>query len=272
MQELVIKGLVVTVVIGGGTAYVRGWYHLRAAGYDSPAWRCVLYVAGLASIAIALLSPIDERASEQFSVHMIQHLLLTMLAAPLLLLGNPFPFVLWGLPRRPRHAVAAAFRPRARVRRVLAVITRLAVAGPIYVVTLWVWHLPRFYEAALNHEILHALEHLGFFGTAILFWWPIIRPAPCIGPRPHAGFQILYLMAATGQNIALGGLLSVPERLFYPHYAQIATGLGAGALDDQMLGGGIMWESGHMYLLPILVILYRLSQDDSREQSAASIQ
>lgn len=270
MEDFVVKGLAGTVLLGLGTAYVRGWCRLRAAGYESQAWRCALYLAGLASVAIALLSPLDELASVRFSSHMVQHLLLTMTAAPLLLLGNPFPFVLWGVSRAPRHVMAAAFRPGANVRRVLAVTTGLAVAGPIHVVTLWAWHLPRFYEAALSHEILHILEHLSFFGTAVLFWWPIIRPAPRLGPRPHPGFQVLYLIAATGQNVALGGLLSVPERLLYPHYAQIATGLGAGALDDQMLGGGIMWESGHMYLLPILIILYRLSRDDSRSHSPAS--
>ena len=269
VQEFVIKALVGIVVLGAGTAYLRGWYHLRASGYEAPAWRCALYVAGLASIVVALLSPIDELAAEQFSAHMIQHLLLTMTAAPLLLLGNPFPLVLWGLPRAPRRAVAAAFRPRASVRRVLIVITGLAVAGPVHVITIWVWHLPRFYEAALTHESLHALEHLSFFGTAILFWWPIIRPAPRMGPRPHPGFQILYLIAATGQNVALGALLSVPERLLYPHYAHIATGLGPGALDDQIFGGGIMWASGHMYLLPILVILYRFGRGDDSDHSTA---
>ena len=105
-----------------------------------------------------------------------------------------------------------------------------------------------------------------FFTAAILFWWPIVQPAPRLRPRVHPGFQILYLVIATAQNSALGMLLTVPERAFYPHYAKVAAALGVSAVDDQALGGGLMWSMGHMYLLPILVILYEVSRESERDR------
>jgi cytochrome c oxidase assembly factor CtaG len=132
-----------------------------------------------------------------------------------------------------------------------------------------VWHVPLLYDAAAEHEIVHAIEHVTFFGTALLFWWPIIRPAPRLGPRLHPGLQIAYLVAATAQSTALGMLLAVPERAFYPHYARAAAALGISAVDDQMVGGGLMWSGAHMYLLPILLILYGISRDAAREPDDA---
>src|SRR5262249_7321261 len=99
-----------------------------------------------------------------------------------------------------------------------------------------------------------------FFTTALLFWWPIVRPAPRLHPSTHPGFEILYLLAATAQNTALGVLLTVPEHSFYPYYEQTAVGLGVNAVDEQMAAGGIMWVSGHMYLLPILLMLYNFAR------------
>ena len=105
-----------------------------------------------------------------------------------------------------------------------------------------------------------------FFATAILFWWPILQPAPRLHRREHPGFQIAYLVLATAQNTALGFLLSIPERALYPHYARLAPSLGLNAVDDQAFGAGLMWGMGHMYLLPILLILYEVSRESERER------
>jgi putative membrane protein len=164
-------------------------------------------------------------------------------------------------------------RPGRAGRRVLSMLTFMPVAGAVYVVTVWVWHLPVLYDAAAEHEAVHALEHAMFFATAVLFWWPILHPAPRLHPRPHPGFQVLYLVLATAQNTALGMILSLPERAFYPHYARVAAELGLNAVEDQALGGGLMWSMGHMYLLPIFVILYemaRASEADVGEDSPAA--
>jgi putative membrane protein len=262
--ELALKTFLSLVLAGLAAVYGRGGWHLRAAGYEPPRWRLALYALGLATVAGALLG-LDDRAHERFSVHMIQHLLLIMVAAPLVLLGNPLPLILWGLPRAARRALAATLRPGARFRRALSMLTCLPVAGVLYVATVWVWHVPLMYDAAAEHELVHVVEHAMFLAVAIFFWWPIVQPAPRLRPRPHPGFQVVYLLLATAQNTALGMALTVPERAFYPHYVRLAATLGISPVDDQMLGGGLMWSMGHMYLLPILVILYNLSRDAARK-------
>ena len=264
MVEAAVKTVLSLVLAGLAAAYACGWRRLRTAGHAPPLWRLALYALGLTTVASALLSPLDDLAAARFSAHMGQHLLLTMMAAPLLLLGNPLPLVLWGLPPSVRWALAAPLRRRARLRAVLSALTFLPVAGLLHVTTVWVWHLPFLYDAAVEHELVHAVEHATFFATALLFWWPIIQPAPRLRPGPHPGFQILYLLVAAAQSTALGMLLAVPERAFYPHYVSVAAALGINAIDDQMLGGGLMWSGAHMYLLPILLILYGLSRDAGR--------
>lgn len=270
MVEAALKTLLSVVLLTAATVYLRGWRRLRVAGYPPPAWRPASYVLGLAFVAGALLSPLDELAAERFSAHMAQHLLLTMMAAPLLLLGNPLALVLWGLPPAARRWLAAPFRRTARLRLALSAMTFWPAAGLLHVVAIWVWHVPLLYDAAAEHELVHALEHVIFFGTALLFWWPIIRPAPRLAPRLHPGLQIVYLLAATAQSTALGMLLAVPERAFYPHYARVAATLGISAVDDQMVGGGLMWSGAHMYLLPIILILYGVSRDAARESDDAT--
>jgi cytochrome c oxidase assembly factor CtaG len=271
MVEAILKTLLCLALAAAAAAYVGGWFRLRAAGYAPPLWRPASYVLGLGFVAGALLTPLDELATERFSAHMAQHLLLTMMAAPLLLLGNPLPLVLWGLPPGARRWLAAPFRRTARLRFALSAMTFWPAAGLLHVVAIWVWHVPLLYDLAAEHELVHAVEHATFFVTALLFWWPIIRPAPRLAPRLHPGLQIVYLLAATAQSTALGMLLAVPERAFYPHYARVAATLGISAVDDQMVGGGLMWSGAHMYLLPILLILYGIARDSASQRDDAAV-
>lgn len=265
MLDLVLKIVGALVLVALGLAYVRGWRRLAAARHPPPRWRLALYIVALVTVALALLG-LDEAAESRFSSHMIQHLLLVMVAAPLVLLGNPLPLVLWGLPRPLRGRIAAAaLRPATTVRRALVALSSLPVAGVLYVVTVWGWHLPALYDAAAEHELVHVVEHAMLLGTALLFWWPVIRPAPRLRPPAHPGLLIVYLIAATAQNTALGMALTVPDRAFYPHYVSAAARLGISAVDDQAFGGGLMWSMGHMYLLPILVILYAIARDSGRD-------
>ena len=271
MVEAALKALLLLVLAVLATAYTRGWRRLSAVRHAPPIWRAAAYALGLLTVAGALLSPLDDLAVSRFSAHMAQHLLLTMMAAPLLLLGNPLALVLWGVPPGLRRRLAMPLRRDAVSRSALSALTFWPAAGFLHVASVWVWHLPVLYDAAAEHELVHAVEHVIFFVTALLFWWPIIRPAPRLGPRLHPGLQIAYLLAATAQSTALGMLLAVPERAFYPHYARIATTLGISAVDDQMLGGGLMWSGAHMYLLPILMILYGVSRDAARERDDATV-
>jgi putative membrane protein len=146
--ELVFKIVGALILVALGVAYVRGWRRLAGAGHPPPSWRLALYVFALVALALALLG-LDEAADSRFSWHMIQHLLLVMVAAPLVLLGNPLPLVMWGLSHTVRCRLAAAtLRPATTVRRALVMLSSLPVAGALYVITVWGWHLPALYEAA----------------------------------------------------------------------------------------------------------------------------
>src|SRR5262249_7907866 len=186
--------------------------------------------------------------------------LLLMVAPVGLLLGNPLPFFAWALAPRHRWIAREALRHGSPLRRALAILTWLPIAGGLYTANLWLWHLPVAYEAALHSSVVHDLEHLFFFATAILFWWPIVNPAPrSRWPRGglYYGARIGYLIFATAQNTLLGAAIGLTERVLYPSYSPGRGLFGLEAVDDQALGGGIMWSGGHMYLIAILVLLWQ---------------
>jgi cytochrome c oxidase assembly factor CtaG len=258
-----------------GALYVRGWWRLRRAPRTrgaAPAWRLAAYLAGLASVVLALCSPLELLSELSFTAHMVQHQLLLMTAPPLLLLAEPFPMVLWGLPPRPRRRVGALVARPGPVRSVLRTLTWMPVAGGLYTLTLWGWHYPLAYEAALRFPVLHDVEHLTFFGTAVLFWWPIVNPAP----RPRRlttgvmyGARIGYLILATAQNTLLGAVLGLAERALYPSYAAAPRLLAEWSpVDDQSFGGGVMWSGSHMFLVAVLVLLHRAMEAEGRKADA----
>ena len=249
--------LLVTV----GAVYVRGWVRLRrrSRGRLRSTWRLAAYLGGLLTIALALMSPVDRLAELLFAAHMVQHQLLLMLAPPLLLLGNPVPPILWGLPPPLRRAVGGSLARGGHLRRALRRLTWMPVAGAVYSLNLWLWHLPAAYQAALGHAPLHDLEHLAFFGAALLFWWPVIGPAPRWEARRgtiYYGLRIVYVILVTAQNTLLGAVIGLTERVLYPWYAATTPRVfDLSPLDDQALGGGIMWSGSHMYLVALLILV-----------------
>lgn len=249
---------VVFVLLFFGTVYVRGWLKLRRrSSHAVRSWQLGLYLLGLAAITIALLSPIDALASELLSMHMAQHLLLLMIAPLSLLLANPLAACLWGLPANLRRGAGRFLMRGAPFRHALWAVTLMPVAWSLYVVNLWVWHHPRLYQLALENDWFHDLQHILFFGTALLFWWPIVNPAPHVHGIISYAYRVIYLIAATLQNTLLGMAISFPERLLYPFYETAPRLRDLSPINDQALGGGIMWVSGHMYLIPILVLIAR---------------
>ncbi len=264
---------VALVLALAGVLYVSGWRRLRGDGHRpgaairAPAWRLAAYLGGLASVAVALLSPLDSFAEVLFTAHMIQHQILLMVGPPLLLLGNPFPVVLWGLPRGWRQRIGRGLTRTSPVRAAWRLLTWMPVAGLLYAVALCAWHWPPAYEAALRSEWVHALEHLGFFGTAVLFWWPVVNPAPRLRRLTtlrQYGFRIAYLVLATGFNTLVGAALGLAEHVLYPSYAAAPRLFELSALDDQAFGGGIMWSGGHMFLIGILVLVARALDAEGR--------
>lgn len=248
-----------------GMICMAGWLRLRRRNLRvMRTWQLALYLGGLAAILLALISPIDALASALLSMHMVQHLLLLMIAPLLLLLANPLAAFLWGLPRRIRHTVGRLLTRSSLFRHGLWALTLLPVTWSVYVINLWAWHHPNLYQMALRNEWVHDLQHLLFFLTALFFWWPIVNPAPRLHGLISYGFRIVYLVAATLQNTLLGMAISLPERVLYPFYEAVPGLQSLTPINDQALGGGIMWVSGHMYLIPILALVACMLKSEER--------
>lgn len=206
------------------------------------AWSAVV------TLATALLG-LDELAHSRFSAHMVQHMLLIAVAPPLLLLADPFPAVLWALPARARRAVGRRVAAGTPLGRAWRALTRPALAGPLHVGLLWAWHAPALYDGALAHPLVHDVEHLSLFATAVLFWWPVIAPAPRPVPRVGDFARIACLVLAAFARAALGLLLVLAPAPLYAY----------GDLDDQALGGLVMWGAGGLIdLLAVLLVLSRV--------------
>jgi cytochrome c oxidase assembly factor CtaG len=255
--------------------YLQGWWRLRRSPRTrsaAPGWRLAVYLLGLGGIVLALCSPLELLAELSFTAHMVQHQLLMMVAAPLLLVGAPSPLILWALPPRLRRRVGALVTRPGPIRRVLGTLTWMPVAGVLYTATLWGWHHPVAYEAALRYPVLHDIEHLTFFGTAVLFWWPVVNPAPRLhrlGTGVMYGARIGYLILATAQNTLLGAVLGLSERVFYPSYTAAPRLLmDWGPVDDQAFGGGVMWSGSHMFLVAVLILLHRAMDAEGRKAGA----
>lgn len=249
-----------------GTFYSWGWLRLRRRNVEAALkWQLVSYLAGLAAILLALISPIDTLGGELLSMHMLQHLLLLMIAPLCFLLANPLAASLWGFPKTARLMFGRLLVSGSIFRRGLWVLTLMPVSWSLYVIDLWAWHHPFLYQMALRNSLVHDAEHLLFFFTAVLFWWPIVNPAPRLHGVISYGFRIVYLIAATLQNTLLGMTIALPERVLYPFYAAVPTLRDLSPINDQALGGGIMWVSGHMYLIPILFLVARLLKHEEAD-------
>ena len=231
--------MLVAVVYLRGARVRRSW----------PWWRTALFLLGLAALAASLASPIDAIALELFSIHMVQHMLLLVVAAPLLLAGAPVRPLLRGLPPALRRSVVRAVARNPAFRAILHLLRQPLVAAALYVVGLYAWHVPSLYGAAVESQTIHVLEHTWFLGTALLFWSVVIDPVPFRATLPYAARIPFLLLVGAAQNTILGGLLAFSDRLYYPHYASTTAAYGLDPVTDQRLGGAIMWVPGDLIFL-----------------------
>jgi putative copper resistance protein D len=209
-------------------------------------WRAArtrAFLAGLAVLGVALLSPVATYDGTLFSVHMAQHLLLTMVAAPLLVLGTPVSLLVRAV-GRPGHR---------RVMRVLhsgpvRLLTHPLIAWLGFAAVMWGSHFSGLYEAALESEAVHVGEHLLYLVAAMLFWWPVVGLDPSRWRMPHP-LRIGYLFLQVPVNTFLALAIYSSGRILYPHYAASGRAWGPSPLDDQHLGGAIMWVAGDLLFL-----------------------
>lgn len=252
-----------------GVLYVLGWRRLRQrtrsahAGYRlANGWRLAAYLGGLLVVLLALVSPIDVLGGQLFFMHMIQHLFLVMLAPPLLMLANPLPFILWGLPERWRRKaggwLSTALHRESAFRRTLRSATSPGLVWLLYVIFLLGWHDPNLYNAALRVDWIHDVEHLTFFLPAMLYWWHVVGA----GPRIHRQFsragRIAYNIAAIPPTMFTGIAIAFAEQPIYSYYLSVPRPWNLDVLSDQRISGVIMWIPGSMmYMIAVLVLAAR---------------
>jgi putative membrane protein len=198
------------------------------------------FALGWGTLVIALASPLDGAGSLAFSAHMVQHELLMIVAAPLMVLGRPLGVWVWALPARWRGGVGGATRARP-VAWLWAVVTRPLAAWMLHFAALWLWHVPALFQRGLADNGVHALQHASFLFTALLFWWAVLGKQGLHGAR---GASIIYLFSTMMHTGALGALFTMSETVWYPVYGGAAAAFGLSPLEDQQLGGLIMWIPG----------------------------
>jgi cytochrome c oxidase assembly factor CtaG len=241
--------------------YLRGWFLLRRAGLPFlPPWRAISFLAGLLSLWIALASPLDTFSGFLLTAHMVQHMILMMVAPPLILLGAPLIPLVRGLPIFAAREFAGPFLNWRVAQQVGNTLTNPIVAMLLMGGVMFAWHTPRLYELALASSSWHELEHACFFLTSLLFWWPVIQPWPS-----HAQWSrwamVPYLLVADLQNTALSAILVFSDSVLYPSYATEPRLFGFSALHDQAAAGAIMWVLGSLaYAVPAIAIAVQCSQ------------
>ena len=239
--------------------YVRGWLALRRLLPGRfPAWRLLSFLGGIASLQIALASPIDAFDSFSLTDHMSQHMILMMVVPPLVLLGNPMIPLLRGLPRPfARKVLAPILRWRPLVRFFRA-ITHPAFCWAAFAVSMVGWHLPGPYDLALRSDGWHELEHASFLFTSISFWWPVVQPWPSRARWPRWTVPV-YLILADFVNTAVSAFLVFSGRVIYAPYLTFPR-LGAiSAVSDQVLAGVVMWfVGGFGFVIPAIFLVAKL--------------
>jgi putative copper resistance protein D len=225
-----------------------------------PRIRTWSFMGGLVAIGLALASPIEAYEGVLFSVHMIQHLILMLVAAPLLLAGGPITLTL-------RVASPSVRRGLLRVLHspVVKVISFPVLTWALFAAVNWGWHFSTLYDDALENQLLHYAQHATFLGTALLFWWPItgVDPGPWRMPYP---VRLFYLFLALPQNSFLGVALLSAGSVLYPHYLTNARPWGPTPLEDQQLGGVLMWVAGDIaFLVAMAVVIVAWMRAEERK-------
>ncbi len=202
-------------------------------------WQQICFWAGLLTLVGALISPLHPLGEVLFSAHMTQHEVLMLIAAPLLVLSRPLVAFLWALPFEWRRT-AGRWSKAEGVQQAWLFITAPLAAWLIHAVALWLWHAPTLFQATLDNEWIHSAQHLSFFLSALLFWWSLIQARN----TSAYGSGVVYMFTTAIHTSALGALLTFAPTLFYPAYARTAAAWGLSPLEDQQIGGLIMWVPG----------------------------
>ena len=243
------------VAISGLYAIGTSTLRQRSGLSRSLRWRPWCFAGGTVAVIIALVSPVDALGSALFSGHMVQHMLLILVAAPLLALSAPVGPLLLALSPHWRTALGRVWKYQPALRAAWRRLSGPCLVWGLHAAALWLWHIPAAYQLTLRSEPVHWLQHFSFLGTALLFWWVVFHPhgrqAFTRGPG-----GALYVFTMALQSGLLGALLTFSTQPWYPAYAATTSPWGLTPLEDQQLAGAIMWiPAGIIYVVAAVGVL-----------------
>jgi putative membrane protein len=247
--------LLVLSAVGYGVGLRRLW---RNAGHGRgvTALQAWAFALGWLTLVAALVSPLDPLGGVLFSAHMVQHELLMVVAAPLLVIARPLATWAWALSPPQRRVAGRLFQSRGWSGP-WNVLTDPLAAWALHALALWGWHIPAAFDAALRHEWIHILQHVSFLGTALFFWWAVLGHDP--RGRYGPGHSAAYLFTTMMHTGALGALLSLAPTPWYAPYIPLTGALGFDPVDDQQLGGLVMWVPASLaYVVAALWVVGRM--------------
>jgi len=243
----IIGPLLVTAML-----YVLGLVRMWQKGVKPRPIPILCFAAGWLSLLVALDSPVHEISEQLFWVHMTQHEILMLISAPLLILSRPAAPFLFALPEHWRVPGANIGKAKL-IQRAWLLVSAPMAAWLLHATALWIWHAPRLFDAALESEWVHAAQHISFLGTALLFWWTLFHKH---AGRLGYGGAILYVFTTAVHTSVLGALLTFAPRIWYAPYAQTTPLRGLTGLQDQQIGGLVMWiPAGTLLTVVALVLL-----------------
>lgn len=251
---LILPGLIlVAALYGRGAAVV---WRRAGVGKGISVWQVLSFYGGLITLLAAVASPLDALAHTLFAGHMAQHMLLVLLAAPLLAFGTPVLPLLWALSPQHRIIVVRWWQRAAWPRSLWAALSQPIVVWLLFAAALWAWHLPSLYQLAVVSPLVHAFEHVTLLATSYLFWWLVVQP---LGHRKlHHGAAILFVFTASVQVTLLGALISIAPEPLYPIYGPGAGLWGLELVADQRLAALIMrTPMAVVFLLTVAALFLR---------------
>ncbi|MBD0372117.1 MAG: cytochrome c oxidase assembly protein [Pyrinomonadaceae bacterium] len=234
--------------------YVRGVRRLwleASVGRGTSKLEAACFIGGWLALFVALVSPLHPWGRVLFSAHMTQHEVLMLVAAPLFVLSRPLVPFLWALPLAWAREIGGWGKQRV-VQAVWGALKNPLVAWAIHAVALWMWHTPALFDATIHSEWVHTLQHASFFFSALLFWWAVVH-----GPQGVMGYgaATLYMFTTSLHSGLLGALITFAASAWYPAYQTTTETWGLTPLEDQQLGGLIMWiPAGLVYIVAGLML------------------
>jgi putative membrane protein len=242
-----------------GALYIRGLHNLwsrAGVGRVISIKQAALFGSGWFALFVALISPLDALSDELSAAHMVQHMTIMNVAAPLLVLGAPGIVFLWALPLRWRNVAGGWYRTGDGWRSAWYLLWQPLLMWSLYAFTLWIWHLPALYEAALRHELFHDFQHFTFLITSALFWRVLLDPVSRL--RLSRGVAVLYLFTTSLHATVLGVFMALAPRVWYTEYVGRTEVWSLSPLEDQQLAGLIMWMPACMVYAIVAAVVFTI--------------